>query len=126
MLRLGSDSLRRVGVLLVSLWISACATEARVPPASIESRAELPAGVISAKDAERSQERIAIGKSTKADVVATLGRTSAILTFESGFEVWVYRITPSREAKQGEGELVMLFAPAGTLAKTRLRSPGRV
>ena len=125
MLRRGSDGLRLAGVLLASLWIGACATDARVPPATIEASVERPAGVISAADAERSQERVAIGRSTKADVAAALGRAAAVLAFDSGFEVWVYRIMPGQATTQDEGELVILFAPSGTLAKTRLRRPSQ-
>ena len=37
---------------------------------------------------------------------------------------WVYRIMPAQVDKQTAGELVILFAPSGTLAKTRVRLPG--
>ena len=123
MLRFGSDGLRRAVVLLASIWVGACATDLRVAPATTGNRAELPAGVISTAVAERSQERIAIGKSTKADVAAALGGAAATVAFESGFEVWVYRIAPAQASGESGGELVILFAPSGTLAKTRLRPP---
>jgi hypothetical protein len=124
MLRFGSEGLRRAGVLLASIWIGACATDSSLAPATTANRAELPAGVISTAAAEHSQERIAIGKSTKADVAAALGAAAATVSFESGFEVWVYRIAPERASGQSGRELVLLFAPSGMLAKTRLRPPG--
>ena len=111
-------------LLLASLCIGSCATDSRIPPGTPESSAQLPAGTISAADAERSRDRVAIGKSTKADVAAALGRAGATLAFDSGYEVWVYRIMPVRVDKQTAGELVVLFAPSGTLAKTRVRPPG--
>jgi hypothetical protein len=40
--------------------------------------------------APAAQALIAIGKSTKADVMAALGQAN-VIPFDSGFEVWVYR-----------------------------------
>ena len=65
--------------------------------------------------AERAQNAIAIGKSTRADVAAALGDTLSI-TFDSGYEVWVYRLGSARA-----GEFVVLFEPSGVVAKTRMR-----
>jgi hypothetical protein len=55
---------------------------------------------------------VTIGKSTKADVIAAYGKTVEI-DFDSGYAVWVYRL--------GTAEFVLLFDPAGVLAKTRVR-----
>ena len=55
---------------------------------------------------------LTIGKTTKADVRASLGEAT-IVDFASGYEVWVYR--------HKEAELVLLFEPSGILAKTRQR-----
>jgi hypothetical protein len=72
-----------------------------------------------------AQSTIAVGKSTKADVMATLGKSMA-LPFENGFEVWAYRFKdPSEETPQArskdpppppprETELLVLFAPPGS------------
>jgi hypothetical protein len=70
-----------------------------------------------------------IGKSSKADVVATLGKAT-VVSFDSGYEVWIYR---EKSAAAGLGlfgqpakersELVLLFEPAGVLKKTRVRVP---
>ena len=63
---------------------------------------------------------LALGKSTKGEVAAGLGRTTAI-TFESGYEVWVYLIRPSTRGEARTTELVLLFDPEGVLAKSRFR-----
>ena len=95
-------------------------------PASVSKT--LPNGNIKALGA---QSTIAVGKSTKADVMAALGK-SMFVPFESGFEVWAYRFKdPSEETPQKspskdppkppprETELVILFAPSGIATKTR-------
>jgi hypothetical protein len=84
---------------------------------------------------------VTIGKSTKAEVLAALGK-AAVIRFDSGFEVWVYQITgepvtiqtaakASAEAPggrdslevatRGKAEFVILFAPSGVVSKTRVR-----
>ncbi len=77
-----------------------------------------------------AREAIIIGKSTRADVLAALGKTT-VIGFDSGFEVWVYqarqgaeeRIAPAGAQKgtAGTAELVVLFAPSGVVTKTRIR-----
>ena len=89
-----------------------------------------PASIISADNA---RDAITIGKSTKADVIAALGKTT-VISFDSGFEVWVYQIkgdTPTKiswweradsgKRSPGKTEFVVLFAPSGVVAKTRIR-----
>lgn len=79
-----------------------------------------------------AQSTIALGKSTKADVRAALGK-SMVVPFDSGFEVWAYRIQDPAKAAPGkteskgqpkepprETELVVLFAPSGIATKTRI------
>jgi hypothetical protein len=65
--------------------------------------------------ADRARNAIVPGRSTRADVSAALGDTLAI-TFDSGYEVWVYRLGSARA-----GELVVLFEPSGIVAKVRQR-----
>lgn len=90
---------------------------------------------VTAISAENARNAITIGKSTKADVMAVLGKTTAV-TFDSGYEVWVYEITGGAVdlgalfGRAGSGrrtpdrtEFVILFAPSGVVAKTRIRSP---
>ena len=62
---------------------------------------------------ERMKHAVTIGKSTKAEVVAALGET-LVISFDSGYEVWVYRLANAPAA-----EFVLLFAPSGVVAKAR-------
>ena len=62
---------------------------------------------------------VTIGKSTKSDVLAALGKTT-VVSFDSGFEVWVYQIKDETPVA-GKTEFVVLFAPSGVVAKTRIR-----
>ena len=87
--------------------------------------------------ADGMKDAVAIGKSTKADVIASLGETR-VISFDTGYEVWIYRLandTPAnaapaqRIARTDSGkawprtpaEFVILFAPSGLVAKTRIR-----
>lgn len=60
----------------------------------------------------QSAGNVVAGRSTKADVLALLGKTAAV-TFDSGYEVWAYQA--------GNSEFVILFAPSGIVARTRIR-----
>jgi hypothetical protein len=81
--------------------------------------------------AERTSNAIVIGKSTKAYVLAALGQTLAI-RFDTGYEVWVYRLADAPAPRVSSArsdnawppapaEFVILFAPSGVVAKTRVR-----
>jgi hypothetical protein len=71
---------------------------------------------------EAARERVAPGRSSKAEVAAALG-PAIVIPFDSGYEVWVYR-WPGADRKPREAtELVLLFDPAGRLAKSRVRRP---
>jgi hypothetical protein len=83
---------------------------------------------------ERVKGAVAIGKSTRADVIAALGET-LVIRFDSGYEVWVYQIAegtrylPQRSVRTSDKawawtppEFVILFAPSGVVAKTRIRA----
>lgn len=97
----------------VAIALCACLAGCASPSGAryaADSAASLPAGT----SLRNAQGAIRNGSSTKADVVAALGKTTPI-EFDSGFEVWVYR--------SGTSELVILFAPSGTVAKTRVRTP---
>ena len=80
-----------------------------------------------------ARDAIAIGKSTKADLIAVLGQAT-VISFDSGFEVWVYQIAGdkpglgelvgragSERGTPGKTEFVVLFAPSGVVTKTRIR-----
>lgn len=68
--------------------------------------------------------RIEPGKSTKADVLAALGKTT-VIAFDSGYEIWVYHVKDEarRETRYETraAEFVVLFAPSGVVTKTRTR-----
>ena len=92
-----------------------CATDAPTTPSAVVTTARKKAVAT-----ERMRDGIEVGRSTRADVAARLGETLAI-SFDNGYEIWVYRLASARDA-----ELVILFDPSGVVAKTRLRpSPPR-
>lgn len=66
--------------------------------------------------ADNARNAIVIGRSTKAEVIAALGKTT-VVSFDSGFEVWIYLIAQP----PGRNEFVVLFSPTGVVAKTRIR-----
>lgn len=72
--------------------------------------------------AAAAQAAVVIGQSTKAEVKAALGE-AAVVPFDSGFEVWVYRWPGAQGTLRAATELVILFGPSGVAKKTRLR-PG--
>jgi hypothetical protein len=71
--------------------------------------------------APAANDAVAIGKSTKAAVRAALGEAAAVVDFNSGYEVWVYREQLREKATPPRTEFVLLFAPSGLLTKTRIR-----
>lgn len=81
-------------------------------------------GIASARDA---QAAVAIGKSTRVDVEAALGK-AIVVGFDSGYEIWVYRerrpagVFFAQPASE-RAELVILFEPSGVVKKMRVRSP---
>ncbi len=103
--------------------LAACATTGPDGNAPLQTKAsEVPAS---------AGERITIGRSTKADVAAALGETATV-RFDSGYEVWVYRMrtggageriaTGDQARSAGTGEYVILFDPSGVVSKTRMRT----
>lgn len=71
---------------------------------------------------QAARDSIAIGKSTRADVSAALGKAT-VIPFDSGFEVWVYRWKGAEGTARDTTELVLLFEPSGVVRKARIR-PG--
>jgi hypothetical protein len=82
-------------------------------PGFIQSRGVTPQSAL---------DTIAVGRSTKADVAAALGRAT-VIPFDSGYEVWVYRWRGAQPTTRAATELVVLFEPSGLARKTRVR-PG--
>jgi type IV pilus biogenesis protein CpaD/CtpE len=76
-----------------------------------------PGASFTAIPAQSARDAITIGKSTRADVIAALGKTT-VVRFDSGFEVWVYQF---KGDSPGINEFVVLFSPSGVVAKTRIR-----
>ncbi len=76
--------------------------------------------------AVRARNSISLGKSTKADVAAAVGKAKSV-RFETGFEVWAYRFIDQEKARKlgedepvPETELVVLFDPRGVATKVRV------
>lgn len=90
-------------------WLAGCAA----PPAAS------PAPVVQATAAQAAAKP---GISTRAELLAALGPTR-VAHFDSGYEVWVYRLAAQGEGASREGEFVVLIAPSGLVAKTRVRWP---
>lgn len=67
-------------------------------------------------------DAIAVGRSTRAEVAAALGKAT-VIPFDSGYEVWVYRWRGAQPTTRAATELVVLFEPSGLVKKTRVR-PG--
>lgn len=81
-------------------------------PGTVGSQAPAPGAAL---------ERIALGRSTKADVSAALGE-AIVIPFDSGYEVWVYRWPGPDRSPRSATELVLLFDPSGLATKARVRS----
>lgn len=115
--------------------VCACVAGCAISTASPDT-ATSTAPIRASVSAHSARDAITIGKSTKADVLAALGKTQ-VIGFDSGFEVWVYRYLGDAPAKAspmeriehaaspkgapGKAEFVVLFAPSGVVAKTRIR-----
>jgi hypothetical protein len=111
--------------------IAGCASPPAVPPSAVVAQAQTRLVA-----ADRMKDAVAIGRSTRADVVAALGET-LVIRFDTGYEVWVYRLAKDARAQgvtarrgataaadkapDASGEFVILFAPSGLVAKTRIR-----
>ena len=104
--------------------LGGCATHSTLPAASVKPIATKAIAANRAKDA-------VVGKSTKADVIAAFGE-SLVISFDSGYEVWVYRLDSDapetagpwlrrKREPDGAAEFVILFAPSGLVAKARIR-----
>ncbi|MBD8725561.1 hypothetical protein IFT43_19555 [Oxalobacteraceae sp. CFBP 13708] len=96
-------------LILCAALLAGCATQNAAPPGAQVA-------------AERLQQTVVAGQTTKAQLLAAFGLTKN-LRFDSGFEAWVY------QSPAGGGqfaEFVVLIDPAGIVAKTRTRAPAPV
>ena len=73
-------------ICLICLILAGCAG----PPAVTRQQATMPAFRDPAMSIQSAYASIAIGTSTRAEVLAALGPAS-VVKFDSGYEVWVYR-----------------------------------
>jgi len=119
-------ALSRIGVAPA---LAACIAGCMTPGTSTVPSAMVTSPRTQVIPADRTKDGVTIGKSTKADVIAALGET-LVISFGNGFEVWVYRLadTPAKAAPAQRiartdmaAEFVILFAPSGLVAKTRIR-----
>ena len=102
-------------ICLVCLVLAGCAG----PSAGTNPQATMRAFRDPAMSIQAANASIAIGTSTRAEVLAALGPAS-VVKFDSGYEVWVYRgKSPNTATKPAE--LVILFAPSGVVKKTRIK-----
>lgn len=102
-------------ILAACAVLSACAF-VQSPPKPPDA----PLGPGEIRSAHAADSALDIGRSSKADVRAALGE-AVVVDFESGYEVWVYRERAPEKEPAAKAELVLLFAPSGILAKTRVR-----
>ena len=100
----------------VCLWLTGCAGSF----GEEESKNSAPSFRDPKMSVQEALDALVIGKSTQADVVAALGK-AAVIKFDSGFEVWVYRVR-SNEIAVKKTEVVVLFAPSGVVKKVRTRT----
>ncbi|HEX2827281.1 MAG TPA: hypothetical protein VHP37_13110 [Burkholderiales bacterium] len=99
---------------MLAVACAACLTACEAPSPTMPSAIVTPMRPAQVSPG-RAQNAVVPGKSTRAEVAAALGDTLAI-TFDNGYEVWVYRLGSARA-----GEFVVLFEPSGIVAKTRQR-----
>jgi hypothetical protein len=64
-------------------------------------------------DDSQASAPVIVGRSTKAEVLAALGKAT-VVSFDSGFEAWLYK-------RGDKSELLILFAPSGVATKSRIR-----
>ena len=116
MTRLRGEELVRIGLMMgCCLWLAGCAG----PWGFIGAENKAPLFRDPDMSMQTASDAIAMGQTTKADVVAALG-AATVVKFDSGFEVWVYR-TKSAQSAATAAEFVILFAPSGIVKKTRIR-----
>ena len=104
---------------LICLSLAGCAG----PSAGSKPQAGAPGFRDPGMSIQSANAAIAIGTSTRAEVLAVLG-PGTVVTFDSGFEIWVYRGQPPDTASNAAtkpAELVILFAPSGVVKKTRIK-----
>jgi hypothetical protein len=100
--------------LMLCLLLAACAG-----PGGLGGRKKITPFADPAMTLQRAGDLAVPGQTTKAQVAAALGPAN-VVSFDSGFEVWVYRQPPAGP-DMDSAEFVILFTPAGVVQKSRVR-----
>ena len=100
------------GVLASCLWLAGCAGALGFADSTHPFRDP-------GLSMQGAMQAVTIGTSSQQDVMAALG-PGTVVSFDSGYEVWVYRKNPLR-SEAANAELVILFAPSGIVKKMRIR-----
>ena len=108
------------GVLAACLWLAGCAGPFGFSGVGGAASAFRDPGL----SMQTAMETVAIGQSSKQEVMAALG-PATVVRFDSGYEVWVYRKNPLR-SEAANAEFVILFTPFGIVKKTRIRPASSV
>ena len=104
-------------IIAACLFVASCASPPSAPYGSKESPHPFIIPSLSMQDAQRNLQP---GQTTKAEVAAMLGGAT-VVTFNSGYEVWVYR-AKAAGSNGRTNEFVVLFTQNGVVRKVRLRS----
>lgn len=102
-------------VCLIFQGLAGCAS----PSAVFNTQTMVPTFRDPGMSIQSANAAISAGMSSQADLLAALG-PGTVVTFDSGYQVWVYRDTSPENATQ-PAELVILFAPSGIVKKTRIK-----
>jgi hypothetical protein len=109
----------RMAAFTACLCVMGCVATGTLDPSSEgPGSARTPTGESPAP--QTAMNMVVLGKSTKTDVVAALGK-AIVISFDSGYEVWVYRWRGSDTTTRAATELVVLFDPSGLATKARVR-----
>ncbi len=115
----------RVALCMVAFTASLCVTGC-VATGTLDSSPDGPGSARTptgeAPTPPTAMNMVVLGKSTKANIAAALG-PAIVISFDSGYEVWVYRWRGSDKTTRAATELVVLFDPSGLATKARVR-PG--
>jgi hypothetical protein len=95
--------MNRAALLLALALLAGCATRSALEGAVIPP--------------DRSAQ-VVPGHTSKAELLATLGKTDAAVQFDSGYEAWMYQV-PAGGGRYSE--FVVLIDPRGIVSKTRRR-----
>ena len=91
-------------LLIAALLLAGCTTTTAPPGAQVA--------------AERLQQSVVPGTTTKAQLLAAFGPTKSVV-FDSGYETWLYQV-PAEAGRYSED--VVLIGPDGIVRKTRRRA----